>query len=117
MYRLDQLSRRPQRPSEILRMREAGYPDGICIDLDLAVLEFGDWVEGRANETVEEHVPKPPKNPPHTKTVRKYKSLNALLGIDDDEDGTKVVASADVADQARELRTGQRNYRDIGQVD
>lgn len=98
-------------------MREAGYPEGICLDLDLAVLEFGDWVEGRANETKEVSAPSPPKNAPHTKTVRKYESLHDLLGIADDEDGTGPVASADVADQARALRTGQRTYRDIGQVD
>ncbi len=98
-------------------MREAGYPDGSCLDLDLAVLEFGDWVEARANETKEVSAPRPPKNPPHTKTVRKYESLHALLGIDDDGGGASPVARAEVADQARALRTGQRNYRDIGQAD
>jgi len=96
-------------------MREAGFPEGSCLDLDLAVLEFGDWVEGRANETKEVSAPSPPKNAPHTKTVRKYESLHALLGIDGDEDGVSQVERAEVADQVRDLRTGQRSYRDFGQ--
>lgn len=80
---LVELCRLPQRPSELLEMREAGYGAKARLALDLAVVSFAGRFEALRQETVERPAPERKKGRP-TVRVPKYSEAELLemLGVD-----------------------------------
>lgn len=68
-----------------MRLPAAGLSDAACLDFDFAVRALKRWADRRADETiqVQDHRPAPdPKK--RMKTVPKYPTLLAVLGMEDE---------------------------------
>jgi hypothetical protein len=87
------------RPSQLLRLPEAGVGDADCLDFDFAVRALKRWADRRSDETirVRDHDPEPPPGV-RMKTVPKYPTLLAVLGMDDETAPESETASRDVDD-------------------
>jgi hypothetical protein len=60
----------------------AGWSSDACLDFDLAVVAFGDWVDGRREE-VEEVADHRPAPSGRVRVVPRYRTLADLLGLDE----------------------------------
>jgi hypothetical protein len=73
------------RPSQLLRLPEAGVNDADCLDFDFAVRALKRWADRRGDEQIQvpDHSPEPQRGK-RMKSVPKYPTLLAVLGIDED---------------------------------
>jgi hypothetical protein len=83
LWTLYRLSKLPQRPSDLIGLREAGHSDRDCLAFDLMTLEFGERFERATQETVERPLPNERRRP--TIPVPKYApaDLERFLGLGD----------------------------------
>lgn len=86
-------------------MKEAGFDADARLDFDLAVIQFGTWVENRQNETVSVLDRTPPKNAKPTHQEPKYKTLGDLLALNADDEPVTHSAS-DIEEIARDVLAG-----------
>jgi hypothetical protein len=97
LYLLNRASKRPQRPSDLLGLREPEYTDAERLDFDFSIELFDIWFEARQAETVE--VPAKKQRKGYTQEP-KYKTLNAQLGI---ESAERAAGFAEVGSDADRL--------------
>jgi hypothetical protein len=85
------------RPSHLLRLPETGFGDADCLDFDFAVRALKRWADRRADETTEVADHSPERDPKkRMKTVPKYPSLLAVLGLDEDAKSSDPVIDDEV---------------------
>lgn len=73
-------------------MALAGWSPDACLDFDLAVVWFGDWVDGRREEVEWVADASPPSGP--RKAVPRYPTLAALLALGEDDGGSEPIDPA-----------------------
>lgn len=96
----------PRLPSELIRMREAGYGEDACLGFDAACVGFARRFRRMAEETVEawETPAKPPKGKVRVpKPKHSHADLLRVLGLDpaDFPEGTDAAAARDALPSLR----------------
>ena len=83
----------------------------VCLDFDFAVRALKRWADRRADEQTQvvDHSPEPAKGK-RMKTVPKYPSLLAVLGIDDDTQPAEPVIDAEVNDLMAAMLTNPTGW-------
>jgi hypothetical protein len=66
---------------------EMGLSNAICLDFDFAIRALKRWADRRSDETiqVQDHTPESERKR-RMKSVAKYPTLTAVLGLDDETD-------------------------------
>lgn len=82
---LVEVARLPQRPSDLLEMREAGYGAATRLGFDLAVVSFANRFDDIRRETVERPAPDHRNRKPTVQVPKHtHRELLRMLGIVDD---------------------------------
>jgi hypothetical protein len=88
-----------------------GIPDAVCLDFDFATFAHKRWADNRADATVQVPAPEERNRKP-MKTVPKYPTLIAVLGLD--EDRKDVPPPAEVEALAEQLMSGTVDWSAYG---
>ena len=95
------------RPSSLLGLDAAGWPNDVRLDFDFAVRDLKRWADARTNETrlVADHDRSDGKP---KKAVPRYATLADVLGLDgeDDEVTMPMLSAADAEDIAAAILSG-----------
>jgi hypothetical protein len=81
LYLLNRMSKRPRLVSELLGLAGDGWSSASILDFDLALERWDILIEDREAQTIEVSAPPRPRNAPAKVTVKRYKTLEALLGL------------------------------------
>lgn len=81
LYLLNRMSKRPRLVSELLGLAGDGWSAASMLDFDLGFERWDMLLEDRESETVEVAAPPRSRNAAPKITVKKYKTLDALLGL------------------------------------
>jgi hypothetical protein len=94
-----------------LKLSEAGLSDAACLDFDFAIRALKRWADRRsdATEMVPDHSP---ERKQRMKPVPKYPTLQAVLGIADDEQAS--VDSGVVDELVTAMLTRQTDWQGYG---
>lgn len=110
LYRLAKL---PQRPSNLIGLRESGYDAYTALAFDLAVVGFGEEFEAAQQATVDVPAPKERKRPTVPKAKYDAEDFRRFLGIPDVEryDATERVDTDSVTeDMIQDILRGTADW-------
>lgn len=117
LHLTNKATKRPQKPSEWWGFDRI-TSQAECIDFDLAVEEFDDWLQERSSRTRPERIPEHDKNAPLTRQVPLYTTVAELLGYDktQEEVTDESSLSADEAELLHQYETGEISEEDIARL-
>lgn len=77
MHRILELCQMPRRPSEVLELKEAGYTWAQRLDFDFGLLNFKNWYDALAQETM--WVPASQDEHKGQREVQRYRTVESIL--------------------------------------